>query len=161
MSEERQDVSQFELFIERLTSHMIKDKEISGNVSEKKVSCAKGTVSVVEGTGKMEFFAENSKETLQKVVVENALNVFQNSKKLISIKGLNATEARVVFDEKPRIEIEHDCSSSECRNNLFFLRTTKFEVFNTAEVTLQLWHERLGHNNKKDIRKYHNRLKIF
>ena len=33
------------------------------------------------------------------------------------------------------------------------MRATKFEVSNTAEDTLQLWHERLGHNNKIDIRK--------
>ena len=33
------------------------------------------------------------------------------------------------------------------------MRPTKFEVSNTAEDTLQLWHERLGHNNKIDIRK--------
>ena len=33
------------------------------------------------------------------------------------------------------------------------MRATKFEVSNTAEDTLHLWHERLGHNNKIDIRK--------
>ena len=33
------------------------------------------------------------------------------------------------------------------------MRATKFEVSNTSEDTLQFWHERLGHNNKIDIRK--------
>ena len=33
------------------------------------------------------------------------------------------------------------------------MRATNFEVSNTAEDSLQLWHERLGHNNKIDIRK--------
>ena len=33
------------------------------------------------------------------------------------------------------------------------MRATKFEVSNTVEDTLQLWHERLGHNNKMDIQK--------
>ena len=36
---------------------------------------------------------------------------------------------------------------------MFFLRATKFEVSNAADDPLQLWHERLGHNNKMDIQK--------
>ena len=156
-SDQREDGSQFELLIDSgCTSHMIKEIELFSylETSQKgKVSCANGTESVVEGRGKIEFFAKNSRGILQKVALENALHVPQYSKNLISIKRLNVAEAKVIFDEKPRIEIENDCFSLESRNNLFFLRATKFEVSNTAEDTLQLWHERLGHNNKIDIRK--------
>ena len=62
--------------------------------------------------------------------------VFEN---LISIKRLNVADAKVILDEKPRIEIKNDGFSLYSRNNLFFLRATKFEVNNTAEETLQLW----------------------
>ena len=79
---------------------------------------------------------------------------------LISIKRLNVSEAKVIIDEKPRIEIKNDCFSLESRNNLFFLRARKFEISNTAEDTLHLWHERLGHNNKIDIPKLSDRLKV-
>ena len=156
-SDKREDGSHFELLIDSgCTSHMIKDIELFSylETSQKgKVSCANGTESVVEGRGKIEFFAKNSRGTLQKEALENALHVPQYSKNLISIRRLNVAEAKVIFDEKPRIEIENDCFSLESRNNLFFLRATIFEVSNTAEDTLQLWHERLGHNNKIDIRK--------
>ena len=89
---------------------MIKDIELFSylETSQKgKVSCAKGTESVVEGRGKIEIFVNNSRGTLQKVALENALHVPQFSKN--SIKRLNVAEAKVIFDEKPRIEIENDC----------------------------------------------------
>ena len=109
---------------------MIKDIELFSylETSQKgKVSCANGTESVVEGRGKIEFFARNSRRILQKVALENALHVPQFSKNLISIKRLNVAEAKVILDEKPRIEIENDCFSLESRNNLFFcaLQTSK------------------------------------
>ena len=85
----------------------------------------------------MKFFAKNSRGTLQKVALENALHVPEYSKNLIPIKRLNVAEAKKIFDEKPRMKIENDCFSLESRNNLFFLRATKFEVSNTAEDTLQ------------------------
>ena len=81
----------------------------------------------------------NSRGTLQKVALENALHIPEYSKNLISIKRFNKiSEAKVLFDEKPRIEIENDCFSLESRNNMFFLHTAKLEVSNTAEATLQL-----------------------
>ena len=122
-SDKREDDSHFELLIDsRCTSHMIKDIELFSylETSQKgKVSCAN---------------AKNSRGTLQKVALKNALHVSQYLKNLISIKRLNVAEAKVIFDEKPRIEIEND-------------------RFSLAEDTLQLWHERLGHNNRIDIRK--------
>ena len=69
------------------------------------------------------------------------------------MKRLNVAEAKVIFDEKPRSEIENDCFSLESWINPFFLRPRKFEVSNTAEDTLQLWHECLGHKKMIDFRK--------
>ena len=156
-SDKREEDSHVELLKDSgSTSHMIKDIELLSYLEtsqKRKVSCANGTESVVEGRAKIEFFAKNSRGTFQKVALKNALFVPQCLKYLITIKRLNVAEAKVIFDEKPRIGIENDCFSLESRNNLFFLRATKFEVSSTAEDTLQLWHERLGHNNKIDIRK--------
>ena len=87
----------------------------------------------------LEVEVENSRGTLQTVALENVLHMPENSKNLISIKRFNnIAEAKVLFDEKPRIEIESDCFSLESRTNLFFLHATKLEVSNTAEATLQL-----------------------
>ena len=78
-SDKREDDSHFELLIDSgCTSHMIKDIELFSylETSQKgKVSCANGTECVVEGRGKIEFFAKNSSGTLQKVALENALHV--------------------------------------------------------------------------------------
>ena len=138
-------------------SHMIKYIELFSylEMSQKgKESCANGTESVVEGRGKREFFPKNSHETFPKIVLEIILHVPQFSENRIAIKILNVAEAKLIIDAKPRMEVEKDCFSLESRNILFFLRATKFEVSNTAEDSLQLWHERLGRNRKVDIRKF-------
>ena len=81
-------------------------------------------------------------------------DTYSPSVKMVSLRFLLSFAVQQdIFDEKPGIEIENDCFSLESRNNLFFLRARKFEVSNTAEDTLQLWQERLGHNNKIDIHK--------
>ena len=156
-SDKREGDSHFELLIDSAcTSHMIKDIELFSYVEtsqKRKGFCANGTESVVEGRDKIEFFAKNSWGTLQNVALENNLHDPQYSQNLIATKRLNVAEAKVLFDEKPRIVIENDCFFKESWNNLFFLRATKFEVSNTSEDTQQLWHERSGHNNKMDIRK--------
>ena len=110
-SDKREDDSHFELWIDSgCTRNMIKDIELFSYLEtyqKGKVSCAKGTESVVEGRGKIQIFVNTSRGTLQKVALENALHVPQFSKN--SIKRLNVAEAKVIFDEKPRIEIENDC----------------------------------------------------
>ena len=135
---------------------MIKDIESFSYLEtsqKRKVSCAYDTESVVKGRGKIEFFAKNSRRTSQKVALENALHDPKYSKNLISIKRLNVAEAKIIFDAKPRIEIENDCFSLESRNNRFLLLATKFEVNNSAEDILQSSYERSGHTKKIDIRK--------
>ena len=102
---------------------MIKDIEFFSYLEtsqKRKVYCANGTEPVVEGRGKLLFFAENSRGTFQKVALEKVLQVSHYSKNLISMKRLNVAEAKVIFDEKPRIEIENDCFPLESWINPFF-----------------------------------------
>ena len=112
-SDKREEGSHFELFIDSgSTSHMLKDTDLFSFLEthqREKVTCANGSESVVERrVGEIECFAKNSRGTLQKVALENALHVPWFSKILISIKRLNVAEAKVTFDESNilmRIEI--------------------------------------------------------
>ena len=102
--------------------------------------------------------AKDSRGTLEKVALENALHVPQYSKNLIANKRLNIAETKVIFDEKPWIEIGNECFFLNCRNNIFVLPATKFEESNTPEDTLQLWQELLSrHNITIDIRRLSNK----
>ena len=77
-SHKREEESHFELLIDSgCTSYMIKDIELLSylETSQKKVSSANGTESVVDGRDKIVFFAKNSRGTLQKVALGHALHV--------------------------------------------------------------------------------------
>ena len=50
-----------------------KDIELFSNLETSQNEESNGTESVVEGRGKKEFFTTNSRRTLQKVALENAL----------------------------------------------------------------------------------------
>ena len=77
----------------------------------------------------------------------------QYTKNLVSIKKLNEQNASVHFDANPRIVQDERCFPLKCENNLFYLQVDCLhEQSNAATASLQLWHERLAHNNKIDVR---------
>ena len=60
---------------------------------------------------------------------------------------------RFHFDANPHIVQDERCFPLKCENNLFYLQVDCLhEQSSAATASLQLWHERLAHNHKIDVR---------
>ena len=80
--------------------------------------------------------------------------MFPNTQKnLVSIKKLNEQNESVHFDANRRIVQDDRCFPLKCEHNLFCLQVHCLHgQSNAPTASLQLWHERLAHNNKIDVR---------
>ena len=84
--------------------------------------------------------------------LEQSLYVPQYTKNLVSIEKLNEQKASIYFYANPCIIQDERCFPFKCENNLFYLQVESLhEKSNAATAGLQLWHERLAHNNKIDV----------
>ena len=135
---------------------MIKDAELFRDLDVSKtdkVECANGTESNVEGRGSISFFAKDNQGQDQILELEESMYVPQYTKILGSIKILNEQNASVHFDTKPRTVLDDRSFPLKCENNLFYLQfDCLLEQSNAASASVQLWPERVGHNNKTDVR---------
>ena len=155
-SNEKSDREDFDLLIDSgCTSHMIRDAKLFRELKLSKtgkVACANGSESLIEGTGKIRFLATDEMGRQEELELEHALYVPQYTKNLVSIKQLNDENFSVYMDEKPRRIIDDKTFPLKYDTNLFHQQVISLTDESNASFTgLQLWHERLGHNNKVDV----------
>ena len=157
-SQVRSTCKNIELLIDSgCTSHMMKEAELFRDLDVSKtgkVEGANGTESNIEGRGSISFFAKDNQGQDQILELEESLYVPQYTKNLVSIKKLNEQNASVHFDTKPRIVLDDRSFPLRSEKKMFYLQVDcLLEQSNAATASLQLWHERRGHNNKPDVRK--------
>ena len=138
------------------TSHIIEDAEMFRDLDVTKtgkIECTNGTESNIEGGRSLSFFAKHNQGQNQTWELEKSLHVPQYTKNLVSIKKLNEQNASGHFDAKLRLVVDGKRFPLMCETNVFHLQVDYLpEQSNAAVASLQIWHERLGHYNKINVR---------
>jgi hypothetical protein len=150
------------------TDHIITQKELFENLqpcSIKSVKDPKGNLTPVKGIGDVpvKLHLKNGKE--EEMVLRNVLYVPTSQVNLLSVNRcirfghkfmFNKGEAKLKLNHGPQVDLTED-------SGLFFLRIT-FQRFSAYESTcntskaavkgdMNLWHQRLGHLNKEDVKR--------
>ena len=89
--------------------------------------------------------------------LSDCLHVPDHSRNLLSVSALGQKGAKVVFDGTCELRCSEEVSFPFVQGNVLYV-TKAFSVCSsnfssTCKVDLDLWHCRLGHNNKRDVQK--------
>lgn len=140
------------------TGYMIKDKHLFVDLNLEHhgtVGNANKSRSAIEGCGTAQFKVKDTHGTLKKMQLSEAFFVPSYSHNLISVDMLNRKGVSVMFpaQQEPQLVTSNGTAFPMAKhNNLFSL-----EVFTNGghtamkAETLTRWHERMGHNNKRDV----------
>ena len=151
------------------TDHIITQKELFENLqpcSIKNVKDPKGNFTPVEGIGDVpvKLHLKNGKE--EEMVLRNVLYVPNYEVNLLSVNRsvrfghkfiFNKSEAKLRLNHGPQVDLTED-------SGLFYLKITfqrssacHSTTYNTSKAAIKgginLWHQRLGHLNKDDVKR--------
>jgi hypothetical protein len=144
------------------TGYMLKDRELFVELDRGyngTVGNADGGQSTIEGRGTAAFWVQDEYNRYRKMELKDAMYVPSYSRNLLSVKTLCDREANVDFGKGARLRTSNGTIFPfSVRDNLYSLQvhaminddadTTAYAM---AAESLSLWHERLGHNNKRDV----------
>ena len=89
--------------------------------------------------------------------LSNCLCVPDHSKNLLSVSALGQKGAKMVFGETCELHCSDDVSFPFVqRNSLYVTKAfpvTSSHFASSPQLDIDLWHCRLGHNNKRDVQK--------
>ena len=118
---------------------------------------ANNSVSPVKGQGVAKISLLDKRVVSHVLSLSDCFYVPDPSRSLLSVSALGQKGAKVVFDDT----CEFCCSDTVSfpfvqRNGLYVTKVFSVCSSNfcsTCKVDLDLWHCRLGHNNKRDVQK--------
>ena len=151
------------------TDHIITQKELFENLqpcSIKNVKDPKGNFTPVEGIGDVpvKLHLKNGKE--EEMVLRNVLYVPNYEVNLLSVNRsvrfgykfiFNKSEAKLRLNHGPQVDLTED--SGLFYLNITFQRSSACHstTYNTSKAAIKgginLWHQRLGHLNKDDVKR--------
>lgn len=150
------------------TSHMSNSRSSFKNfkITNEKVNLADASSTNVIGRGNLDIFVNNGQKD-NHITIENALHVPNLKNNLMSVSKITDKNFKVVFDKKCAkvIDTRGAVSSIADRvNDLYYIRESENNNFNAKTVNksekitkIQLWHNRLGHLNERDLKRMQNR----
>ena len=142
------------------TSHIFCDKVFFvelHDVSSKICVNANNSVSPVKRQGVATISLLDKRGVSHMLNLSGCLYVPDHSRNLLSVSALGQKGAKIVFDETCELRCSDKLSFLFVHRNGLYV-TKAFSVCSssfssTCKVDLDLWHCRLGHNNKSDVHK--------
>ena len=149
------------------SDHIVNKKEMFVNlrvVNEKSVRDPKGNLTAIEGIGVVPITVELNNGKMADLILRNVFYVPNYKVNLLSVtKAVNFGHKFMFNDSRARMVLNDGCEINLTMNfGLFFLKVTYQNVVNqsTCNKTKQsikgdinLWHKRLGHLNKTDVKR--------
>ena len=149
------------------SDHIVNKKEMFVNlraVNEKSVRDPKGNLTAIEGIGDVPITVELNNGKMADLILRNVLYVPNYKVNLLSVnKAVNFGHKFMFNDSRARMVLNDGREIHLTKNfGLFFLKVTYQNVVNqsTCNKTKQsikgdinLWHKRLGHLNKTDVKR--------
>ena len=142
------------------TSHVFCDKDVFvqlHDVSWKICVNANNSVSAVEGQGVAKIYLLDKRGVSHVLKLSDCLYVSDHSRNLFSVIALGQKGAKVVFDDTCELRCSDKVSLPFVQRKGLYV-TKAFSVCSskfssTCKRDFDLWHCRLGHNNKRDVQK--------
>ena len=149
------------------SDHIVNQKDVFTNlhtVDEKSVRDPKGNFTAVEGIGDVPITVELKDGKTTELILRNVLYVPNYKVNLLSVnKAVNFDHRFIFNDSRARMVLSDGRDIHLTKNSgLFFLKVTYLNTVNpsTCNETRQsikedidLWHKRLGHLNKVDVKR--------
>ena len=149
------------------SDHIVNQKDVFTNlrtVDEKSVRDPKGNFTAVEGIGDVPITVELKDGKTTELILRNVLYVPNYKVNLLSVNKAVNFDHRFIFDDgRARMVLSDGREIHLTKNSgLFFLKVTYLNTVNpsTCNETRQcvkgdidLWHKRLGHLNKVDVKR--------
>ena len=127
------------------------------DVSSKNCVNAKNSVSAVKGQSVAKISLLDKRSVSQMLNLSNCLYVLDQWRNLLTVSAKSQNSAKVVFDDTCELLCSDKVSFPFVqRNGLYVTKTftvCSSNFSSTCKVDLDLWHCRLGHNNKRDVQK--------
>ena len=159
------------------TDHIITQKELFENLRPcniKNVKDPKGNFTPVEGIGDVpvKLYLKNGKE--EEMVLRNVLYVPNYEVNLLSVNRcvkfghkftFNKNSAKLMLNHGPRVDLTEDSGLFYLK--ISFQRSSSYHstTGNTSKAAIKgginLWHQRLGHFNKDDVKRTALAVKII
>ncbi len=138
---------------------MLKDRFLFKTLDEDYSGVVKGansSDSSIKGKGNAEFFVQKADGTEAVITLKDALFVPDYSRKLISVAKLKQSGITVNFGSSDELKTTGGTVFPlACENNLFLWKAKIDDVTFQEQcfsADLKLWHDRMGHNNFKDLK---------
>jgi hypothetical protein len=134
---------------------MLKDRHLFISLD----SCPHGSVgnadqslSKIAGVGTACFWSLDSAGQFRRIELKDAYYMPNYGRNLVSVKRLNDAGVETVFGSSPRLIVAAGTVFPLQEDNGLFVLKGKVRSEEAAHaVPLALWHDRLGHNNRKDV----------
>ena len=149
------------------SDHIVNQKELFMNlctVDEKSIRDPKGNLTAIEGIGDVLITVQSNSGNMVELILRNVLYVPNYKVCLLSVnKAVNFGHRFIFNDSKARMVLNDGCKINLTKNTgLFFLEVKYQNVVNpstchktrqTGKGDINLWHKRLGHLNKTDVKR--------
>ena len=149
------------------SDHIVNQKELFMNlrtVNEKSVRDPKGNLTAIEGIGNVPITVELNNGKVVELILRNVLYVPNYKVNLLSVnKAVNFGHRFIFNDSKARMVLNDGREINLTKNTgLFFLKvkyqnvaspSTCNQTNQTIKRDINLWHKRLGHLNKDDVKR--------
>ena len=138
------------------TAHMLRDKNLFVTLDETAkghAGCANDSQAPIEGIGTAKLWVTDDQNEEQKITLTDAYYVPSYCRNLLSVGKITEGKAEVLFNQSPHIRaINGTVFPIEKESDLYIVkcRPAKEEAM-VSKATLQRWHERMGHNNRRDL----------
>lgn len=148
------------------TSHMLKDRELFAILDEGEkgqAGCANATQAAIEGVGTAQLWVDDSEGTPRKITLNGAFYVPSYCRNLLSVRKLYDGGAKVDFNPSmPVLRAKNGTIFPMLTDsNLYVLAckpVIRAQGLVSSRASLTTWHERLGHNNRRDVLKLRGRV---
>ena len=148
------------------TSHIFCDKDFFvalRDVSLKICVSANNSVSPVKGQAVAKIFLLDKRGVSHVLNLSDCFYVPDDSRNLLSVSALGQNGAKVVSDDTCELRCSDKVSFPFVQRNGLYVKidflVCSSNFSSTCKVDLDLWHCRLGHNNKRDLKSNKSRFR--
>ena len=146
------------------SDHIVNQKELFVNlrtVNEKSVRDPKGNLTAIEGIGNVPITVELNNRNVVELILRKVLYVPNYKVNLLSVnKAVNFDHRFIFNDSKARMVLNDGREINLTKNTSLFLLKVKYQNVvspstcnQTIKGDINLWHKRLGHLNKTDVKR--------
>lgn len=143
------------------TSHMCNEEQMFKELSsiDSEVKLANNESTRIIGVGKVSIPVDTGHDK-REVDITRVMYVPDLRTNLLSVSAITDRGYKVIFREKDAIVVDKKnkvCTRADRIGNLYYVRQCRdainnVEISNSSKKAIDIWHERLGHVNERDLK---------